>query len=193
MAATRIAVGAWFRPEDYAGFGRRIAIDAIDLGVMGIVLFLVSLWPLGDVDVFASPASWELFLAIGFVNLVLLKGSRVRTLGHRLTRTRMVDISGNDARFGVLAERFLFLAMPGLYLYDLLWMASDPRHQGIRDKLAGTFVVRAEAQPAGRTVIGYALDNLYPFSLITPSLGSPGRELRPAETARPAVGEVRAL
>jgi len=35
------------------------------------------------------------------------------------------------------------------YLVDLVWLSGDPHRQAIRDKVAGTYVVRRKAVPIG--------------------------------------------
>jgi hypothetical protein len=36
------------------------------------------------------------------------------------------------------------------WLLDLVWLSSDAHRQALRDKFANTYVVKVQAQPAGR-------------------------------------------
>lgn len=55
-----------------------------------------------------------------------------------------------------LTARLLFaVAGPFNVILDLLWVSSDSCRQALRDKFAHTFVVRANAQPAGTGKIVY--------------------------------------
>ncbi|HTP89587.1 MAG TPA: hypothetical protein VMJ34_21710 [Bryobacteraceae bacterium] len=78
--------GVYFNRQDYAGFWRRLWIDAIDLFVVAC------LWlPIGIVLVVAldyNRLTLRLIFAAGlvlaFLYFVLLKGSRIGTLGYLL-------------------------------------------------------------------------------------------------------------
>ena len=49
-----------------------------------------------------------------------------------------------------LTFRLMFGVLGPLnWMVDLLWLSGDPHRQALRDKLAGTYVVRKTAEPAG--------------------------------------------
>lgn len=146
--------GVYFRRNDYAGFWRRLLIDTVDLVVAGLVclaLFAV-VWV-----VFPSAglilASWGAAL---FCYFVLLKRSKVGTVGYRVGGVRIVGQDGRRASVSSLTLRLLFGVLGPLnWLMDLVWLSGDPHRQALRDKLAGTYVVSKEATPAGTGKIVY--------------------------------------
>jgi len=144
MAAT----GVYFRRDDYAGFWRRVLIDSVDLVVIGIVCITSSVvgWM-----VFPSAA---LILAIWgtemFSYFVLLKRSTIRTVGYRLGGVRIVGQDGERPGISSLTLRLSFgVLSPFNWLMDLIWLSADPHRQALRDKLAGTYVVKTDALPCG--------------------------------------------
>jgi uncharacterized RDD family membrane protein YckC len=147
-----------FSPEDYAGLWRRLVVQLIDLVTVAILWVVVTV-----VIVVGTPAELPRSLVVlgGWATLlfwyfVLLKGSRFRTLGYRLGRVRVVDIRGNPAGVGALTVRLLFaLGGPLNLIVDMAWIPSDRFRQSLRDKVAGTYVVRARAEPAGWARIVY--------------------------------------
>jgi uncharacterized RDD family membrane protein YckC len=159
----------WFFPSDYAGFGRRLTAELIDLVavlLLGVVVtaILVVATPTeaqGDVVLFAG---WT---ALVYAYFVVLKGSRFGTLGYRLTRVHIVDVRGRRPGLGALTVRLLFaLAGPINFLLDVLWIPSDRYGQALRDKIAHTYVVRSHARPAGPALLVYRHYDLMGLSLL---------------------------
>lgn len=146
--------GVYFRPNDYAGFWRRLLIDSVDLVVIGVVcvtLFVI-VWM-----VFPSPSlilgTWA---AACFSYFVLLKRSSAGTLGYRLCGVRIVGQDGETPGLSSLTLRLMFGVLGPLnWLVDLIWLSGDTHRQALRDKLAGTYVVRKDARPAGTGKIVY--------------------------------------
>ncbi|MHB0969963.1 MAG: RDD family protein [Thermoanaerobaculia bacterium] len=111
---------------------------------------------------------------------VFLKGSRYRTLGYILTRAKILNLQGERPSFWQLFIRFLFSVFGPLNLaFDLLWIPSDPSGQALRDKFAGTYVVKQLAIPIGQGRIVYVPYTMFGQSYIfrevreTPSITAP--------------------
>lgn len=62
------------------------------------------------------------------------------------------------------------MPVPWSLLFDLGWMVDDPRKQTLRDKWAGTFVVRRNAQPVGTAPVRYKRIGFSGIFLIFPEI-----------------------
>ena len=146
--------GVYFRRNDYAGFWRRLLIDSVDLIVIGLVcltsfavVWMISLSP-GLIL-----ASWGTAF---FSYFVLLKRSRFGTVGYRVGGVRVVGHDGKKPSISSMIFRLLFVVLgPINWVVDLIWLFGDTHRQALRDKLAGTYVVRKDARPAGTGKIVY--------------------------------------
>jgi len=91
------------------------------------------------------------WLTLSLTYLTALKPSRVRTLGLIVAGTRIVTLRGDRPSTLRMAYRLgLLLIGPFNLLFDLIWLGGDPCNQSLRDKLAGTLVVRHHAKPIAR-------------------------------------------
>jgi uncharacterized RDD family membrane protein YckC len=148
----KIEQAVYFRREDYAGFWRRLAIDAMDVFVVGIVCLFVAIFFWAALP--SAAAAVRGFFAVGalvaFLYLVLLKRSKWGTLGYRIGGVRIVGLDGGTPGIACLTVRLIF-AMHGplTWILDLIWLSDDPHRQAIRDKFANTYVVKRGAAPAG--------------------------------------------
>jgi uncharacterized RDD family membrane protein YckC len=145
----------WFFPSDYVGVWRRLAVELVDSVVIVVGLVLVTatvvlLDPgedLSDTTLAVAISCWAV-LIYGY--FVVLKRSRLTTVGYRLARVRIVDACGRPPRLGALTLRLSFgLLGPFNIVLDMLWIPFDRHKQTLRDKLAHTYVVKANAEPAG--------------------------------------------
>ncbi len=145
------ATGVYFKREDYAGFWRRLLIDVIDVFVVAVICLALNI-VLGA----AAPpgqnariifASWTVVV---FCYFVILKRFPIGTVGYRVGGVRIVNLEGRPPSWLSLVVRlgFGFLG-PLNVLIDLLWLSGDIHRQALRDKLANTYVVKRQAQPAG--------------------------------------------
>lgn len=147
-----------FSPGDYAGLGRRLAAELVDLctiAVLGVavVVIIVLVIPAEAPGDAVLLAAWT---ALMYGYFVMLKRSRFRTLGYRLAGVRLVDVRGRPPGVGALSVRLLFaVAGPINVVLDMMWIPSDRCRQSLRDKVAHTYVVKARARPAGPGLIVY--------------------------------------
>ena len=68
---------------------------------------------------------------------------------------RIVGQDGGKPGISSLTLRLLFGVLGPLNWLDLVWLSGDTHRQALRDKLAGTYVVRKDARPAGTGKIVY--------------------------------------
>ncbi|HUG92131.1 MAG TPA: RDD family protein [Planctomycetaceae bacterium] len=161
--------GVYFARSDCAGLGRRLLIVAIDLSVVcGGVGFAVAL---SETRPGASPAAirefaWCSLLSASLIYLAVLKRTSLSTLGYRLCDVRIVTLRGERPSVLRMTCRLLLWAFgPFNPVLDWLWLGGDPSRQTLRDKVAGTLVVRRNAVPAGRGRIAVAFYDLFTLSI----------------------------
>jgi uncharacterized RDD family membrane protein YckC len=165
-----------FDRRDYAGPVRRVVIVCIDGLALLVLSFgvLIGIWyvwlvryPKGDVP---AEALWVV-LAVAYLYLTMLKRSRVRTLGYILTGVRIVDIEGKKPSLLQMTTRLWpLLPVPWSFLFDLGWVLDEPQRQTLRDKWAGTFIVRRKAKPVGTAPVRYKRIGFAGIFLIFPEV-----------------------
>lgn len=181
--------GVYYARDDYAGFARRVAILLVD---MAVVLFLQ--FPLAMAFLVAGfyegpffapifPDSyWLTPVLLGWIYLGVLKPSRLRTVGYWAAGTRIVTLRGDrPSMFRMTFRLLLWVLGPFNLLIDLVWVAADEDSQTLRDRFAGTYVIRRHAQPIGRGSIHLAYYHLLTFTLAYPRVIH-----RAAHAAQPA-------
>ena len=161
--------GVYYRTADCSGVFRRLFIQAVDF--VALAALIAGLWwgtGFSEVlDEALVPASF----ALGYAYLAGLKATRFGTLGYLLADVRLVDLQGRQASLWRSTFRFGFLVFGPLnLLFDLIWVGGDPNRQSIRDKFAGTYVIRRRAIPAGRGPIDYKTYFLMSYSLVFPEV-----------------------
>jgi uncharacterized RDD family membrane protein YckC len=148
--------GVYYARDDYAGLLARFVIVAVDLGViivLGVMQFKVCEMLAQDEKVFALGflGSWA---TTTVVYLVFIEASSLRTLGFNLTGMKIVNLRGERPSFWRMGFRqMLWVLGPFHPVVDLLWLSGDPNRQTLRDKLAGTYVVRVRAVPCGHGIV----------------------------------------
>ncbi len=174
--------GVIFAREDCLGVARRLLIDLVDVLVASISSIAVILiaYLVGGSEFLWQGGSFLIWAVVWFCYFVLLKGSRYRTFGYVLTKAKIVNLQGERPSFGQLFIRFLFSVFGPLnFVIDLLWIPSDPSRQALRDKFAGTHVVRGSAIPVGQGRIVFVPYTMFGQSYIfrevreTPSVAAP--------------------
>jgi hypothetical protein len=160
--------------DDHAGTFRRLFIDVIDTAVVVIVAVALTMVvaAIAPQPEFAALAGLLIWTAVFFLYFVVLKGSRFRTLGYLLARTRIVNLRGERPGYLPLTGRLAFVVLgPFNYLIDLLWVSSDPCRQALRDKFAHTYVIRQDAAPIGAGRIVYRVYTLFGMTLLCAEVG----------------------
>lgn len=144
--------GVYFRREDYGPFWTRALADLIDLAVFAVVSLLLSLPVLflSLSDRVALDVVLMIWVGVALCYFVILKRSRIHTFGYRIGRIRTVGLDGKPPSYLSLVLRLCFgMLGPLNWLLDLIWISNDDNRQALRDKFAKTYVIKANAQPAG--------------------------------------------
>jgi len=133
---------------------RRLVAYIVDLFVLFVPVYVLAGavgddadWAIGLLYILASIVYWPLLLA--------RRGEHNgQTLGKQLLGVRVVSKDGDAVSLGramkreLLGRTVLGAVTFGLYsLIDSLWCLWDGRRQTLHDKIGGTYVLRADADP----------------------------------------------
>ena len=148
--------GVYYAKPDYAGFWLRVLAWCIDIMIILLILwsyFLVfnyySQWSESEFKIL-----FWLSLVTCHIYLVVIKNTKISTVGFWLTNIRVVDLHGNKPSFLKMTFRFLLLSIgPFELVTDLLWLTGEETKQTLRDKFVGTYVVKKSAFPCGTAKI----------------------------------------
>ena len=157
--------GVIYADHDQLSLIKRYVIVAVDSAVLVVLGVLFALLPF---DTNYMIMAW---LTIIFLYLVVLKHSRIRTLGYRIMRARIVDLHGNPPSYVRMIVRLCVVQMSvGNPLFDFFW-SSERNQRTMRDKIAGTYVIRANAQVLGRGPIRTAYFFVLGYSIFFREVG----------------------
>jgi uncharacterized RDD family membrane protein YckC len=159
--------GVYYRDADYAGFFRRIVIAMIDLFVIYLGMVILNIcWSVFVPSSSLPSSSLLTWLVVAYLYLAILKRTSVRTLGYILTGVEIVNLKGERPSWATMSFRFIILALVPLHLIvDILWLTREQEKQTLRDKIAGTYVIRKNAQPVGEGVQIVVIYHLLGFAL----------------------------
>jgi uncharacterized RDD family membrane protein YckC len=136
---------------EYAGFWRRFAAFVIDVIIIYIVVRL--LFPSRGFDFWDIRKTWYFMplISISIIISTILTiaysvvfwALRGQTPGMMVMNIKVLRGDGSFVSFGYALLRYLGYIICFLMLgVGFLWIAFDPRKQGIHDKIADTVVVR---------------------------------------------------
>jgi uncharacterized RDD family membrane protein YckC len=173
--------GVYYPKEAYAGFLLRLMVELIDIVLASALCFLFAIGLVVGpfrIEPF-TPLFGDVLLTgwifIWFAYFVPLKGSRLNTLGYRIGKIRIVNLQGNPPSLYSLTLRLMFAIIGPLnILLDLIWLTSDPNRQALRDKFAHTYVIKRDAQVAGRGKIVYQRFSIFGWNLLFPEVVTGG-------------------
>lgn len=147
--------GIYFSQESYPGFIRRLIAMVTDGAILMFVgiaiwIFLALLFYVLESDRSPEALHFAIWLTIAWVYMTVIKRSRLRTIGYRLSGLRIIDIRGSRPSLTRMTLRLLMWTYgPFNFMLDLIWLGADSERQTLRDCYCGTYVVRATAQPEG--------------------------------------------
>ncbi len=169
--------GVYYAPEDYASLSTRIVVLCIDASVLILLLAIIMLaWLIfSETDLEAMISAISLtWLAAAYGYMAILKPTTVGTLGYRLMGIRIVTLKGERPSLLVMSFRFILLLVGPLnQLLDILWLGGDEHKQALRDKLAGTYVIKRKAIPQGQGPIAYVAYDLFGWNLLFREVKAP--------------------
>lgn len=139
-------------PADLASFGSRVAASIVDVLIL-LVVYVVLIFGAQQASSNALRALGSLIgLALLFLYKPLMEGSSGQTVGKKIKGIVVVRAEGGGPiGYGSAFVRALVASsigvFPPAFLVDVLWSLWDPRRQALRDKAAGTIVVRVAERP----------------------------------------------
>ena len=159
-------IGAIYSKDDHIGLWFRILIMIVDsfaLFIYGIIVYLLFV-------MFQLPTNYFLFpVFIGaFLYLTIIKASQTGTIAYIMLKTKVVGLDGNPPNLLKMIIRFALLVIGPLeFILDMIWLTGESTKQTLRDKVAGTYVLKSEAEPIEFGVVKYVyLDVLgYAFTV----------------------------
>jgi uncharacterized RDD family membrane protein YckC len=134
------------------GFGRRLAATLLDGALVVIISFIlavvVSVVPLLIGWLIPIPAN-ALIVPAGLIfSVIYYAGSWQKsgqTVGNTVMGIKVVGKDGSRLSWGKALLRYVGYIVSGIAAsIGFLWVAFDGRRQGWHDKIAGTYVIRAE-------------------------------------------------
>lgn len=165
--------GVFYHPDDYAGLFRRIAIDVIDFALVGVTWALID--ALGERLGLPRVARRVCMALVAWLYLAALKVTPMSTAGYRLLGMKLVDLQGKPVKLWKATLRSLMIVFgPASVVFDVIWLTGDENRQTLRDKIAGTYVVRSDATPMGQGAISYRMYFVAGLSLVIPEVVRPG-------------------
>jgi len=157
-----------------AGFWLRLSAWLVDNGVVVVTSFLLS-GILASMTTDAFGVVPPLLLVAG--NSIFALGRYGQTVGMAVAGVRVTREDGNQPGYWKAFYRGVLAGLLGLFLgITYIWIAFDPRKQGLHDKLARTLVWRLERPRlssrlarsafAGASVIALVILAFFPFFVI---------------------------
>ncbi|UCH36815.1 MAG: RDD family protein [Armatimonadota bacterium] len=131
-------------PAEKVGFWTRFLASFIDgiIGAVGSVVIGAVLAVLG-----APRTAGAISILAGIAYSVLLIGAYGQTVGMMALSIRVIRTDGTKVDYLIAFIRWIGSLLSAFVLcLGYLWIAFDPDKQAWHDKIAGTYVVRAQAQ-----------------------------------------------
>jgi uncharacterized RDD family membrane protein YckC len=167
--------GVYYASVDYRGLTPRILIVIVDLVVLFAAFFAFAI--AFDTfrrhgDRYAALSLLAFFLAV-FGYLTVLKAT-FGTAGYWLTGSRIVNLRGQRPSVLRMTLRLImFLFFPISFIGDFIWCMVDEDRQTLRDRFAGTFVIRWYAEPIGNGAVHLTHYHAFGLALAYPCVMRP--------------------
>ncbi len=148
--------GVYYNKKDYAGFWLRFGSWLVDSMVIVIVVSVIWLLAYNSLDDPIIMLRVVFFSSLLFMYsyLAIIKASRFGTVGYKIFSIKVVDLSGQSPNWHTMLFRFFLIFIgPFTFVTDILWLTGESSKQTLRDKYAGTYVVRSNATPEGKGVL----------------------------------------
>ncbi len=140
-----------FDRQDYCGFWRRFAANFLDGIILGMAYKLIHAILLAIASLTGTAylgfSDWMLSTIIFWTYMIWFKSYRGATPGYHVFGIRIISINGSQISIKQIVIRTIssfFSAIPlGL---GYIWIAIDANRQAWHDKIAGTYVIKAEVK-----------------------------------------------
>lgn len=158
--------GVAYQQDDYAGLARRVVAGGIDFVIILFLPAVLSLPFSGLLELMPGLALlW--WLVVPWLYLVVLKRSRLRTLGYRIADVKVIDLQGGRPKLWRLTLRALFsFCGPLAPFLDFFWISGNPQKRALRDVVAQTYVVRSNAHPVSQVSLRYQVYDICTYNSI---------------------------
>lgn len=158
--------GAYFSPSNYVGLMARMAILIIDITVL-MVLCLGIAFAWESVTEINDDQYLVVVSAVIWLYMAVLKASKFRTVGYWLLGAKIVNLRGQKPSIWRMTFRLLLCFFgPFSLIFDLLWVSTDEQRQTLRDRYAGTCVIKRNAEPIGNAEIKLVSYHAFGFNLM---------------------------
>lgn len=145
-----------YNRQDYCGFWRRFTANFLDGIILGMVYKLVNAVLLAIASLAGAAyfgfSDWMLCTIIFWTYMIWFKGYKGATPGYYVFGIRIISINGTQVCIKQIIVRIIssfFSAIP--FGLGYIWITVDSNRQAWHDKIAGTYVIKAKAEPV-RTV-----------------------------------------
>ena len=167
-----LGTGVYFAPEDYVGFLSRIVIWVLD--IIAIIFLLMGFIVLGEnFSSYSELLIWTYCFIVWFY-LTDIKASKIGTLGFWLTGSKIITLKGERPSFIRMTFRLLLWCFgPINLIYDLFWSGIDDDKQTLRDRFAGTMVIKKKSEPLDTAPIHLMYFNAFGLTLMYPRVMRP--------------------
>ncbi len=122
---------------EYAGFWIRLGSGIIDLLILGLIVLIISYFFSGVIILVASGLVISVAYWLGFW---IWRG---QTLGKMATGIKIIRTDSSPVRWQCAWRRLVgYVANTVTIFIGFIWVAFDPKKQGVHDKIADTYVVK---------------------------------------------------
>ncbi|WP_298862434.1 RDD family protein [uncultured Gimesia sp.] len=165
---TSLGEGVYYAPGDYIGIWRRIVILVVDLVVLYAIYYSSASLCIALTNDLTDTYFLYYYLFV-WAYLTILKASKLRTAGYWLANARIVNLRGKRPSVFRMTYRLLFwLVGPFVFIFDLMWVATDDDRQTLRDRFAGTCVIKNNAESMGTAEIHMTYYSALGYNLMYP-------------------------
>ncbi|MFK7778755.1 MAG: RDD family protein [Gimesia sp.] len=165
---TSLGEGVYYASEDYIGLSRRALILVVDFVVLYAIYYGSAYLCIVMTNDLTHTYFLYYYLFVWFY-LTILKASKLRTVGYWLANARIVNLRGKRPSVFRMTYRTMFWVLgPFNYFFDLMWSATDDDRQTMRDRFAGTCVVKNNAEPMGTAEIHMTYYSAVGYNLMYP-------------------------
>ena len=167
--------GVYYAAEDYVSLTQRLIILAIDIAVLfGVLIVFVTVNNLlyGNTEQLSLPIFWLCLLTF-WAYLTIMK-STTGTVGYWSTGAKIVNLRGQPPSIWRMSFRLLLWVLgPFNLFFDLGWCTVDNDRQTLRDRFAGTYVIKRDSVPTGTGEIHLSYYHAMGLTLMFPWVTRP--------------------